>query len=394
MRSIPAIQRAAWRFLWEKADPRNGLVPDHIDADGIIVSPASIAVTGMALTALPVAVENGWVTRNEAAQRALVTLRFFANKATQHGGFFFHFLDLECGERVWKCEVSSVDSSFVFLGALFCAAFFSRKSGAENEIRELSEQILARANWNWFRGEKSAVSLGFTPEKGFSRHVWHGWNEALPLAILGLGSSSHALPLESYAAWTENYNFKRLYGRDFLFCGPLFTHLFPHLWLDLRGQSDAIMRERGFDYFENTRRAIQIQHEWAKKRGDERKWGVSACDAPQGGKRGGYRARGVPFGRFDEVFSPPVALASVAFEPDLARQGWGYWLENFPEIAGEWGVRGAVHIPSRWMGGYFGLDQGMLVLLIENSRSGLLWKLSRGIEELQVGLKRAGFQKD
>ncbi len=412
MQSIPEIQRAAWEFLWGKANPANGLVPDHIDARGAVVSPASVGVTGMALTALPVGAENGWVTRAEAAARARATLHFFAGEAEQHGGFFFHFLDGKSGARAWKSEVSSIDSTFVFLGTLFCAAFFTRKDGDENEIRELAEQIISRADWNFLRGinveaarhpaathapntvERDAVVVGYTPERGLSHHVWRGWNEALPLVILGLGSPTHALPRGSYEAWTRDYRFKRLYGREWLYCGPLFTHLFPHLWLDLRGQSDAPMRKANFNYFENTRRAVQIQHHWAKKRGDERAWGVSACDGPLGGKLGGYRARGVPFGRFDEVFSPPVCLASLAFEPELASESWGYWREKFPEIAGNWGVRGAVHRPSGWMSGYFGLDQGMLVLGLENWRSGLLWDLSRGIESLQTGLQRAGFEKN
>ncbi len=392
MPSIPEIQRAAWRFLWDKANPQNGLVPDHIDQNGIVVSPATIAATGMMLSALLVGVENGWVSRAEGVERALITLRFFARDAAQHGGFFFHFLDMESGERVWNCEVSSIDSTFIFLGALFCEAYFDGKSRGESEIRELADEIWERADWNFFRGEHDAVSIAYTPEKGLSKHRWHGWSEALPLAVLGLGSSSHPLPIESYAAWTQSYKFKRLYGRDFLFHGPLFTHLFPHLWLDLRGQSDAVMRERGFDYFENTRRAVQIQSDWAKKRGDARKWGVSACDAPQNGTLGGYRARGVPFGKLDGVFSPPVCLAALPFAPDLTLESWEFWHKKHPEIAGNWGVRGAVHDESGWIGGYFGLDQGMLVLMLENWRSGLLWELSRSVKPLQIGLKRAGFR--
>ncbi len=390
MPALASIQRAAWRFLGEKSHPENGLVLDQCGGGGAYV-PASTAVTGMALSALPVAVENGWISRRDAAARAVKTLRFFAHEAEQCGGFFFHFLDLESGKRAWKCEVSSVDSTFLFLGALFCGAYFERKSGAENEIRDLAALIFERANWNWFCVEKDAVSISYTPERGFSRHAWHGWNEALPLALLGLGSPTHALPAQSYAAWTRSYRFKRLYGHDFLFCGPLFTHLFPHLWLDLRGRFDAPMRQNGFDYFENTRRAIWIQHDWATKRGAGQKWGVSASDAPQGGSLGGYRARGVPFGRFDQVFSPPVCLASLPFAPELALESWDFWLKNHPEILGKWGVRGAVQAPGGWMSGYFGLDQGMLVLMLENARSGLVWELSRGIEALKIGFERAGF---
>jgi hypothetical protein len=388
---ILAVQRAAWRYLWQKANPRNGLVPDHIDADGIVVSPASIGVTGMALTALPAGVENGWVTRNEAATRALATLRFFAHDAAHYEGFFFHFLDMETGERVWKCEISSVDSSFVFFGGLFCAAYFDRKNGVESEIRALAAEILARAHWNLWCAGADAVCLAYKPERGFSRHRWRGYNEALPTVILGLGAPLYALPAESYAAWTRDYRKKRVYGIETLFARPLFIHLFPHLWLDLRAVRDDWMRQNSLNYFENTRRAIEVQVAWAKRRGKASKWGVSACDGPNLRRNSGYHARGVPFGAFDEVFSPPVCLASLPFAPDLALEAWRYWIEEAPQLSGEWGVLSAIHPPTGWTSGFFGLDATMLVLMLENARSGLLWNLSRQIPQLQNGLQRAGF---
>ena len=388
---ILAVQRAAWRYGWEKADPRNGLVPDHIDGDGIVVSPASIGATGMALSALAVGVENGWVTRNEAAARAVATLRFFARDAAHHEGFFFHFLDTKSGERVWKCEISSVDSSFVFIGALFCAAYFDAKNRVESDIRVLGDEILGRANWNAFCDGGDAICLAFKPERGFSHHRWRGYNEALPMVVLALGALNHALPPQSYAAWTRDYRKKRVFGMETLFARPLFLHLFPHLWLDLRVVRDDWMRQNQLNYFENTRRAVEIQVAWAKKRGDAKMWGVSACDGPNLHPNGGYRARGVPFGVFDGVFSPPVCLAALPFAPDLALEAWRFWTEKFPQLTGDWGVRGAIHPQTGWTSGFFGLDAAMLVLMLENAKSGLLWDLSREIPALQNGLKRAGF---
>lgn len=390
--SPAAVQHAAWRYLWEKADPRTGLVPDHIDRDGVVVSPASIATTGMALSALPVGVQNGWVSRNDAAQRARQTLQFLAHEVEHHHGFFFHFLDLTTGERVWKCEVSSVDSALLFLGALFCKAFFNGKSAAEQEVRDLATEIFARADWNWFCDGLDGVSIAYKPERGFSRHIWRGYNEGLLVYILGLGSSSHPLPVASYEGWTRDYHTRRVYGIDYLYSRPLFTHLFPHLWLDLRVLRDECMRRCHLNYFENTRRAIAVQEEWARRRGDARMWGVSACDGPGRRKNGGYRARGVPFGHFDGVYSPPVCLASLPFEPTTAMEAWEFWMEKHPELLGKWGVSGAVEPSSGWLSGFFGLDQTMLVLMIENARSDLLWELSHNIPELSTGLERAGFR--
>jgi hypothetical protein len=388
---LETVQRAAWHYLWEKADPHNGLIPDHLDSKGRVVSPASIAATGMALSAFPVAVSNGFVTRPEAAGRALTTLRFFARDAEQHHGFFFHFLNPETGQRVWKCEVSSVDSALLFLGALFCAQFFDNNSAAERELRELASEIWERADWNWFCDGLDGVSIAYKPERGFSCHIWRGYNEGLLVYIMGLGSPTHALPSASYAAWTRDYRFKRVYGIDYLYCRPLFTHLFPHLWLDLRQTRDEIMKKNDLDYFENTRRAVHVQQEWARRRGDPRKWGVSACDGPNTRKNGGYHARGVPFGHFDDVFSPPVCLASLPFQSEVAAEAWDFWMDEHPRLLGQWGVRGAINPTTGWMSGYFGLDQAMLVLMLENARTGLLWELSRSIPALQTGLKRAGF---
>jgi hypothetical protein len=390
--SPDAVQRACWRYLWEKGDPHNGLVPDHLDSEGLIVSPASIAATGMALSALPTGVQNGWVTRHDAAQRARQTLRFFAREAQHHHGFFFHFLDMSTGERVWECEVSSVDSTLLFLGALFCRAYFNGKTAVETEVRELATDIFERADWNWFCNGQDGVSLAYTPERGFSSHIWRGFNEGLLVYILALGSKSHALPVSSYEAWTRDYETKRIYGIDFLYSRPLFTHLFPHLWLDLRTMRDDFMRREHLNYFENARRAVAVQEEWARRRGDARMWGVSACDGPNRRKNGGYHARGVPFGRFDGVYSPPVCLASLPFEPETASTAWQFWIEKHPELLSDWGVAGAVEPSTGWISGTYGLDAAMLVLMLENVRSGLFWELSHTISELQTGLERAGFR--
>lgn len=379
------VQGAAWRFLWEKANPQNGLVADQSGAK----SPASIAVTGMALSALPLAVENGWITRAQGAARALAALRFFAHDAQQQHGFFFHFLDMESGQRVWNCELSSIDSTLLFLGSLFCGAFFDGNAPLEREIRELSELIFGRADWNWFRNGDEAVCIAWKPERGFSSHHWRGYNEGLLIYLLGLGSPTHQLPAASYTSWFSHYHWRTVYGIPTIYCGPLFTHLFAHLWFDLRDFQDAWTRQHQFNYYDNTVSAIQIQSEWARRRGHPRKWGVSSCDGPHLKKNGGYRARSVPFGQFDELYSPPVCLASLPFAPETVAPAWEFWEQQYPQLLGKWGVRSAVHPPTGWMSEYFGLDQGLLVLT-QWGQTGLLHQLSRQIPVMEKGLRRAG----
>src|SRR6185437_2775183 len=241
-------------------------VRDNTDAS----APASIAGTGFALSSYPLAVERGFMPRREAIARTRVALRFLWNApqsdapdATGAHGFFYHFLDMESGRRVWHCELSTIDSAIVLAGVLAAATYFDRDSDAEKEIRTLGDAIYRRADWTWALDGGREVSLGWRPERGFIPYRWQGYSEALLLYALGLGSPTHPLPAQSYAAWTSSYRWKKIYGTELLYSGPLFTHQLSHIWIDTRGIQDAYMRDKHLDYFENTRRATALQRNYA-----------------------------------------------------------------------------------------------------------------------------------
>jgi hypothetical protein len=414
---LDRLERAAFAYFVEETNPRNGLVSDTSRKD----SPASIAVVGFALSAYPVAVERGWVTRDDAALRTLVTLRFFEASAqgsdpdaTGYRGFYYHFLDRETGKRVWQCEVSPIDTALLFAGVLTAAAYFTGNAADEREIRMLAEVLYQRIDWNWAMNGKDTITQGWKPEFGFLHYGWQGYNEAALLYVLGLASPTHPLPAASYAAWTATYQWERIYGRDLLYAGPLFIHQFSHAWIDFRMIRDSFMREKQSDYFENTRRAIEVQREYARLDPNEYGgygsdcWGLSAGDGPgfrtvrAGGRQRRffeYTARGVPYGPDDGTIAPAAALASLPFAPTLAMAAVRHFFELYPKWMEDWRLPSGFNrtatdaAPGGWVSdGYFGLDQGLAVLMIENHRSGLIWNLMRECAPIRNGLKRAGFE--
>ena len=411
-----ALQRHTFGYFVHEANPANGLVRDNTRYG----SPSSIAAVGLGLACWPIAVERGIATREEAAQRVLATLKFFDESetgpqpnATGHRGFFYHFLDLVTGRRAHGCELSTMDTAILLAGALTASAYFERVSPEETEIRRLVDRLYRAADWQWMLDGGRTLRHGWTPEKGFLPYRWQGYNEALILYVLALGSPAHALPADSYAAWTETYEWKRACGIDFISGGPLFMHQLSHLWIDFRGIADTYVRGKGIDYFENSRRATLAQQRYAERnperfRGYSRfVWGITASDGPGPALRriGGrtrrfydYCARGVPDGPDDGTLSPWAVVASLPFAPEVVIRTLKVLLAKYPAIRTHYGLlcsfnptfgtpRAGVWIAK----GYYGLDQGPVVIMIENFATGMVWNLMRRCAPLVEGLRRAGF---
>jgi hypothetical protein len=417
--TLRGLQRVSFDYFLKEANPDNGLVADRT-ASG---SPASIAATGLALSAYPVGVARGFMSRADAIARTLATLRFFWNAphgpqpdATGHKGFYYHFLDMKTGRRVWKCELSTIDTALLLAGVLAAATYFREDDEGEAEIRRLADALYRRADWRWAQNGAAMVTLGWRPERGFLPYHWQGYDEALILYILGLGSPSFALPPESYRAWLSGYRWKKIYGREFLYAGPLFIHQLSHVWIDFRGIRDAFMREHGSDYFENSRTATYIQRDYAIRNprrfalyGAEC-WGISASDGPgplrrriDGHERrfAGYLARGVPHGPDDGTLSPWAVVASLPFAPDIVLPAIAHF--HALDLADDkpYGFTSSFNptLPAPdshkrgWVApDHVGINQGPMVLMIENHRSDFLWKLMRSCPYVLEGLRRAGFE--
>ncbi len=416
--ALHELQRNTFAYFVQNANPVNGLIADNTGA----VAPASIAIVGFALAAYPVGVERGFITRREAVERTLATLRFFWNSpqgtdrdATGYRGFYYHFLDMQTGRRVWNCELSTIDSTFLLAGALATAMYFTDESPDEIEIRQLADALYRRTDWRWAQNHGATVTHGWKPESGFLRYRWEGYDEALLLYALGLGSPTHPLSEESYAAWTSTYQWRKLYGHEFLFAAPLFIHQFSHMWIDLRGIQDHFMREKGTDYFENSRHAAYVQQQYAIHNPmgfvgyDECCWGLTASDGPGWiTRRVGsidrqffdYLARGVPDGPDDGTLAPWAVVASLPFAPEIVLPTIRHCIEKYPQTVTAEGFRASYNptfLDPSATGGFwvckvhYGLNQGPIVSMIENYRSGLLWQLMRQCPPLVTGLRRAGF---
>lgn len=416
--ALETVQRNALGYFLNRTSPTTGLVADNTRED----SHASIAATGLGLAAASAAVERGLVERGDAVKRILTTLRFFRDSpqseepnATGYKGFYYHFLDMKHGRRAWQCELSVIDTALLMAGVLTVAMYFDGDDNQEQELRKLAGTLYQRVDWMWAMNNGPTLSHGWKPDSGFLRYTWDGYSEALLLYVLALGSPSHPIPPQSYHAWTSAYQWENLYGYDFLFAATLFIHQLSHVWIDFRGIQDEFMREKRCDYFENSRRATYIQREYAIRNPKRFKgynkncWGITASDGPGEVKQTvdeverqffGYAARGIPYGPDDGTMAPWAVLGSLPFAPEIVFPAWRHCQEEYPEILSDDGYlstfnpsfdTGTRAKPGWVCPAQYGLDQGPVVLMIENYRSELLWRLMRKCPVIISGLRRAGF---
>ncbi|HEU4523208.1 MAG TPA: glucoamylase family protein [Thermoanaerobaculia bacterium] len=428
--AVDDLQRRTFQWFWDTTNPKNGLVPDRWPSKSF----SSVAAVGFGLTAYPIGVERGWVTREAARDRVLTTLRFFWNAPqgdaatgmTGHRGFFYHFLDMETGHRFERVELSTIDTALFMAGALFCQSYFDRDDPGEREIRDLAEKLYRRVEWNWFQVHSPLITMAWTPEGGFGQAEYHGYNEAHFLYILALGSPTHPVTEAAWPAWTNRIRWGSFYGYEHGNFAPLFGHQYSHVWFDFRGIFDDYMRAKGIDYFENSRRATLAQRAYAIDNPNnfegygENVWGLTACDGPIDARIEvdgrpiqfwTYRARGAALGEItdDGTIAPTAAASSIAFTPqestaaivemirrygDHLYQQYGF-LDAFNDTLDLTGLQlqhGRVVPGAGWFDSdYLGIDQGPIVAMIENHRSGLVWEVMKKNEHVVRGLKRAGF---
>ncbi|MEP7056759.1 MAG: glucoamylase family protein [Caldimonas sp.] len=417
-RALRRLQRCSFDYFVHEVNRANGMVLDKTTTDW----PASIAAIGMALSAYPVGIERRFIDRDDAIERTLTTLRFLAASeqsadpaATGYKGFYYHFLEMESGRRAWQSELSSIDTALLIAGALTAAAYFRNSDPRESEIRALATLLYERVDWAWMLAGGDLLCHGWRPEDGFLPFRWEGYDEALVLYLLALGSPNHPIEPKSYDAWCRTYDWKTIYGIDLLYAGPLFVHQMSHIWCDFRGIRDRFMREHDADYFENSRRATQVQHEYAVRNPlgfphvGEWCWGVTASDGPgkitrriDGIERSffDYVARGAPYGPDDGTIAPWAVAASLPFAPALVARTLCFMGGLHIHVPNPYGFKASFNPVFRgkfddgigWVSSYhFGINEGPTLLMIENHRTGMIWALMRQCPYLVAGLKAAGF---
>jgi hypothetical protein len=415
------LRRCTFDYFRNEVNPLNGLIADKTQPG----SPSSIAAVGLGLSAYIVAVERALLSRPEAVDRTLVLLRFFHSShqgpeadATGYKGFYYHFLDMQTGRRAWECELSTVDTAIFMAGVLTAASYFTAKSEEESEIRQLAENLYQRIDWQWALNGGTTVCHGWKPESGFLPFRWDtGYSEALILYALALGSPTFPIDPKGYSEWIATFEWKKIYDIEYLYAGPLFIHQMSHLWLDFRGIHDEFNRTSGIDYFENSRRATYVQQQYGianpfgfahyHKFG----WGLTASDGPgpalldvNGIRRVfyDYDARGVPFGPDDGTISPWAVVASLPFAPEIVIDTIRHAIERL-NLKGHslYGFDASFNAtypetsrnPHGWVSPWiFGLNQGPIILMIENFQSELIWRTIRQCSYIVAGLRRAGFR--
>lgn len=414
---LDSIQQKTFLYFLHEHHPRWGIVKDR-STDG---SPSSIAATGFGMPCLAIGVERRWISRQQAAQITVNTLDFFnasvhsaATNATGYKGFYYHFLDMDSGTRAWNCELSSVDTGLLAMGFLFARNYYDRNNEVENRIRWLADKLVGRIEWDFMgmppTGEYAqTISMGWTPEKGLHSMGWSGYNEALFLYILAAGSGMADAP-QRYQAWLKSYRWLTPYpGLSHVAFPPLFGHQFSQAFIDFRGLVDAYLKGKGIDYFENSRRATLVQRQYAidNPHGwvgyDALCWGVTACDGPSekynadGRKFLGYAGRGTSgpeWNYFDDgTIAPYGPLASLPFAPEVVLPTIQSMAQKHGDaLWGKYGLVDAFNLTAKWFGtDFLGIDQGPLLIMVENFRTGLVWDCMMRDPVIQRGLARLGF---
>jgi hypothetical protein len=429
---LDELEQRSFLYFWDTADPATGLVPDRWPTPSF----ASVAAVGFALSAYPVGVQRGWISREQARQRVLATLRFFASAPqgpqaagmSGYKGFFYHFLEMETGVRFGDVELSTVDTALLLAGALHCQAYFDGNDAAEATIRALADEIYGNVDWTWAQVRPPSIGHGWRPESGPLGSDWKGYNEAMLVYLLALGSPTHPVAPEAWDAWTSTYDrdsWGTAYGQTHLRFAPLFGHQFTHCWVDFRGLQDAYMRQRGLDYFENSRRATYAQQAYAVANPEgwagygRDIWGVTACDGPADVEREfdgrmrryfSYAGRGMGGAQTydDGTIAPYAAGSSIVFAPEIVLPALAAMRERYgAQILGRYGhhafnpsfgyadvrlAHGRVVPGLGWVDSdYLGIEVGPLLAMLGNHRGELVWQAMRGSAHLRRGLQRAGF---
>ena len=403
------VERQTFRYFWDEANPRNGLIRDR-SGEG---SPCSIAAVGFGLSAINIAVERGWIERADGATRVLRTLQTLwdtpqgarATGCAGYHGWFYHFLDMNTGTRAPGSELSSIDTALLMMGVIDAGQFYDRPADpAEARIRQLSAQLLSRLDWKFMVDPKEQlVNMDWNPERGFGAARWVGYNEGSCLYLLALGGATNALPFSLWDGWTRGYHWCDCYGQTLLPEPALFTHQYSQVWIDFRGIADNCMRQRHSGYFENTRVATLVQQHYAVENPRRfpnygtNEWGFTACDGPDKVVDGvfypGYLARGAPAGIDDGTIAPTAAASSLPFAPETCLATLRHLYDTYGnKLWTTEGFRDAYNVKARWFAkDLLGIDQGPALLMIENYRTGSTWSRMMASATIQRGLERAGF---
>lgn len=381
--------RGAFNFFWEQANtapgsPGYGLIRDRYPgSEGI----SSIASVGFGLTAYLIGVDQGYITRDQACERVEGTLDTLLALDREHG-FYFHFLDMQTGNRAWNSEVSSIDTAILLMGVLTAGEYCG------GEIQAQAGEIYARVDWPWFVDPgRNMFYMAYRPTEGFDGH-WDFYAEQLMLYVLAAGSPTHPVDPAVYYAFTR-HSARYGEGRPFIhsWFGSIFTYQFSHAWIDFRGRTDR----QGVNWFDNSVEATLAHYHFAVAM-DEKyltlgplAWGLTACDSPHGYEgRYGAPPSGYDYKQHlvDDTLAPAGAIGSILFLPEQVKQAMLYY-DSFQDLKGPYGFQDAFNLTDNWFAGdVIGIDKGVSLLMLANYQNDLVYAVTMKNEHILNGLER------
>jgi hypothetical protein len=384
---LDEMQRAIFDFFWTEANPATGQVKDRaLAAGGDTRKMSSIAATGFGLAALCIGDKRGYRASADTATRVRNTLRFTFNALPQVHGFFYHFVNMDKGQRWEKCELSSIDSSILLCGILTARQYF-----ADAEIKDLATKIYERVDWPWMMNGGSTLTMGWHPETGFIDARWEHYCELMMIYLLAIGSPTHPIPADTWKAWSRpTYTYQ---GITYISSGdPLFTHQYSHAFYDFRNKRDAYA-----NYFENSVKATRAHKLFCLSLHDrfpdysEDLWGISASDYVRG-----YTAWGGPpaMGPIDGSIVPCATGGSLPFLfEDCMRVQRTLRGPYGSKVWGRYSFLDAFNPLTGWYDtDVLGIDLGITMLMAENHRTGLVWETFMKNPEAQQAMQKVGFR--
>lgn len=383
---LDRIEQANFRFFWEQGHPQTGLIKDRCNTrsnDTSVV--ASIASTGFGLTAICIAEKRGYVSHADARLRVIQTLSSLWHRLPTHRGFYYHFANLNTGERIWDAEASSVDTAILLCGVLMCKAHFP-----DQDIRKLAQAIYDRVDWSWLSEDTAILPMGWTPEFGFLASRWDDYSELMMIYLLGMGSATHPLHADAWTAWKRTlfeYDGLRYIGSY----APLFVHQYSQAWFDFRNKRDHFA-----DYFENSILATEAHRRFCVDMNtrfpdySNALWGITASDSVHG-----YTVWGGPpaTGPIDGSIVPCAAAGSLPFLPTETMRVLRTIYDHYPQAWSQYGFVDAFNPLTGWFDtDVVGIDTGITMLMAENARTGFVWSTFMRNPEAMRGMQKAGFQ--
>ncbi len=376
---LDMLERDSFAFFWNEVDPTSGLIKDSTSAG----SPCSIAAVGFGLVGICIAEKRGWVSYEDAYERVLTTLKTFYSQLKHKNGFFYHFVDMETGRRVWNSEISSIDTAIFIAGALFCGEYFK-----DTKIERLADKLYRRINWQWMLNQREYLCMGWKPESGFLPYYWDSYNELILLYALAIGSPTHPIPESTWKSWKRPTGTYDDYTFVYSYSGSLFTYQYSHAWINFEELWDDEI-----NYWDNSVSAINANRQFCIDNKDdfitynELCWGLTACLGPDG-----YKAYGSEpgTGLHDGTIAPSAAGGSIPFAREASISAMRYMYDNFGgKLYGRYGFKDAFNLSRKWWADdYLGIDQGIIVLMIENARTGMVWEYFMKNEAIQTWIKK------